>query len=193
MEQCRLFEEGGRAHFMIRRFDRPDGGGKMHYASLFGIAHMAYAAPGVHGHSYEDYFEVIEKLELSPEDKVEAFRRMAFNVLAANRDNHSKNFGFLYEDGNWVLSPAFDVTYAHNPEPGKWTAAQQMSVMGKREGIEVDDLLEVGRRCTIATRPKIKAVVEGVIEALKRWSDYAERAGVSEESMEKISRVITAR
>ncbi len=190
MERCRLFEEGGRAHFMTRRFDRPEGGGKKHYASLFGVAHMAYAAPGAHGHSYEDYFEVIEKLDLKPENKVEAFRRMAFNVLAANRDDHSKNFGFLYDDGEWALSPAFDVTYAHNPEPGKWTATQQMSVLGKREGITAVDLLEFGRYCTIATRPKVKAVVGEVIESLKQWPDLANEAGVAEEISGKINRVI---
>lgn len=189
MEQCRLFEEGGRAHFMTRRFDRPEGGGKKHYASLFGMAHMAYAAPGAHGHSYEDYFEVIEKLDLRPECKVEAFRRMVFNVLGANRDDHSKNFGFIYDDG-WALAPAFDVTYAHNPEPGKWTATQQMSVMGKREGITVDDLLEIGRHCRIATRPRVKAVVMEVMESLRQWRAFARQAGVSEEIAGKIAGVL---
>lgn len=191
MEPCRLFEEGGRAHFMTRRFDRPDTGGKRHYASLFGIAHMAYAAPGMHSHSYEDYFDVIGKLDLLPECKVEAFRRMVFNVLAANRDDHSKNFGFIYDDDErWTLSPAFDVTYAHNPEPGKWTATQQMSVLGKREGITVDDLIEVGQHCTIATRPKVKAVVDEVVSALKQWPALADQAGVSEDVSSKINRVI---
>jgi len=191
MEPCRLFEEGGRAHFMTRRFDQLDTGGKKHYASLFGIAHMAYAAPGMHSHSYEDYFDVIGKLDLSPECKVEAFRRMVFNVLAANRDDHSKNFGFIYDDKQrWTLSPAFDVTYAHNPEPGKWTATQQMSVLGKREGVTVDDLIEVGRHCTIATRPKVKAVVDEVVSSLKQWPALADQAGVSEDVSSKINRVI---
>jgi serine/threonine-protein kinase HipA len=91
----------------------------------------------------------------------------------------------------WTLSPAFDVTYAHNPEPGKWTATQQMSVLGKREGITVDDLIEVGRHCTIATRPKVKAVVDEVVSALEQWPALADQADVSEDVSSKINRVIT--
>lgn len=191
MQSCRLFEEGGRAHFMTRRFDRPDGGGKIHYASLFGMAHMAYAAPGSHGHSYEDYFEVIEELSLEPACKVEAFRRMVFNVLGCNRDDHSKNFGFLLDESKrWKLAPAFDVTYSHNPHPGKWTATQQMSVMGKREMISSGDLVEAGQRCAIATRPKVRAVVDEVIAALHQWQDFAQEAKVGDGEMAKINKVI---
>lgn len=191
MQRCRLYEEGGRAHFMTRRFDRPDGGGKVHYASLFGMAHMAYAAPGGHGHSYEDYFEVIEELQLDPRCRLEAFRRMVFNVLACNRDDHSKNFGFLLNASNqWSLAPAFDVTYSYNPQPGKWTATQQMSVMGKRGRIMPSDLIEVGRRCAIATKPQLKAVVNEVIDALERWRDFAELAKVADGEVTKIDKVI---
>ena len=193
MEPCRLFEEGGRAHFMTRRFDRvqgPDGEEKKHFASLFGLAHMAHASPGDHSHSYEDYFEVIEALDLEPESRIEAFRRMVFNVLGANRDDHSKNFGFLLDrEKGWDLSPAYDVTYAHNPGPGKWTAAQQMSVMGKREGITRGDLIESGNRNAIATRPKVKGVVEEVVDALRGWRGFAEEAGVAEREMEQIGAV----
>ena len=194
MEPCRLFEEGGRAHFMTRRFDRPlakDGGGKVHYASLFGISHMAYASPGSHSHSYEDYFEVIEQLNLDPDSKVEAFRRMVFNILGCNRDDHSKNFGFLMNDSKrWSLAPAFDVTYAFNPEAGKWTAAQQMSVLGKRERITKDDLVQAGYQCRIATRPKVKAVLDEVIGALERWGDFAEKAGVAGVESDQIKRAM---
>lgn len=196
MEPCRLFEEGGRAHFMTRRFDRPareEGGGKVHYASLFGLAHMAYAAPGGHSHSYEDYFEVIKKLELAPSSRIEAFRRMVFNVMGCNRDDHSKNFGFLMDaSGRWSLSPAFDVTYAHNPQPGKWTAAQQMSVMGKRIGITRENLMEVGDQCRIATRPKVKAVVDEVLAALDHWLTFATEAKVGDRETEAIGRAIKA-
>jgi len=191
MEECRLFEEGGRAHFMTRRFDRGEDGEKKHFASLFGIAHMAYASPGSHRHSYEDYFEVIESLQMDPSSKIEAFRRMVFNVLGANRDDHSKNFGFLLNDQNqWELSPAYDVTYAHNPEPGKWTASQQMSVIGKREGITREDLIEGGYLCAIATRPKLKSVVDDVVDVLRDWRSFAEEAKVGEREMEGIQRVL---
>jgi len=194
MEECRLFEEGERAHFMTRRFDRyanESGGEKLHYASLFGMAHMSYAGPGAHSHSYEDYFKVIEQLDLEPSCKVEAFRRMAFNVLGCNRDDHSKNFGFLMDaSGRWNLSPAFDVTYASNPQPGKWTATQQMSVMGKREGITKDDLIGCGRQCSIATFPRLKAIVDDVISALEQWQEFAYKAGVGDKERDGIARAL---
>jgi len=191
MSKCHLFEEGGRAHFMTRRFDRPDGGGKLHYASLFGMEHMAYSAPGSHSHSYENYFDVITRLDLSPGDKLEAFRRMVFNVLGCNRDDHVKNFDFILGDsGQWVLAPAFDVTYAHNPQPGKWTARQQMSILGKREGVTRDDFIAIGRQCNIATAPKLKFSIDRVIDSLQQWEDVAEQAGVRAEEMKKINQTI---
>lgn len=191
MTPCRLFEEGQRAHFMTRRFDRDGKSGKTHFASLFGIAHFPYAAPGSHRLSYEDYFQVIEQIKLSPEDRLEAFRRMAFNILGCNRDDHSKNFGFLMDsNGTWRLSPAYDVTYAFNPLPGKWTASQQMSVMGKREGITRMDIIEAGKRSRIATLPKIKATVDEVISALQKWKYFAEAAHVSETNTESIQRAL---
>ncbi len=191
MADCRLFEEGGRAHFMTRRFDRPDDGSKRHYASLFGLAHLAYAAPGAHSHAYEDYFGVIEKLQLAPEARVEAFRRMVFNVLGCNRDDHTKNFGFLLgEAGRWELAPAFDVSYAHNAQPGKWTATQQMSVAGKRAGITRGDFIASGRQCGVATVPKIKAVIDQVAAALKEWPACAAQAGVSAENEAQIARAL---
>lgn len=188
MSECRLLEEGGRAHFMTRRFDRPDNGKrKTHFASLFGMAHMSYAAPGSHSHAYEDYFEVIESLELEPAAKLQAFRRMVFNVLACNRDDHSKNFGFvLNETEQWDLSPAYDVTYAHNPAPGKWTASQQMSVQGKRQEIGRSDLLQLGRQCDVATKPKLESVIEEVITALETWETFARKAGVFAQQTEQI-------
>lgn len=191
MTECRLYEEGGRAHFMTRRFDRPDGGGKIHCASLFGIAHRQYSAPGTHSHSYEDWFNVIEALNMAPSAKLEAFRRMVFNVLGCNRDDHAKNFGFMLEasDG-WGLSPAFDVTYAHNPQPGKWTARQQMSIVGKREGITCDDMVSLGRQCSVATKPKLNAVIDQVIHALSQWPRFAEAAGVREKQAAGIGRAI---
>jgi serine/threonine-protein kinase HipA len=193
MSDCRLFEEGGRAHFMTRRFDRPADGSKIHYASLYGIAHMQYSAPGAHSHSYERYFEVIEELDLEPSHKIEAYRRMVFNVLACNRDDHTKNFGFLFDaNGFWKLSPAFDISYAFNPAPGKWTASQQLSILGKREGITRDDFLKVGRQSNIATLPKLKAVINDVVESLQQWEKFAAEAKVAERETSKINFTIEA-
>lgn len=192
MMECRLYEEGERAHFMTRRFDRPADGGKVHCATLFGMAHKAYSTPGAHSHSYEEYVEVIEQLDMPPASKLEAFRRMAFNVLGCNRDDHVKNFGFMMDDaGQWSLAPAYDVTYAHNPLPGKWTATQQMSVMGKREHITGDDLIALGRQCSVATRPKLQSAIDQVVQALELWPDFAEKAGVSDEQVEQIGRAIS--
>jgi serine/threonine-protein kinase HipA len=191
MAECRLFEEGGRAHFMTRRFDRHQGNRKQHYASFFGMAHMAYAAPGTHSHSYEDLFGIVRQLALSPEARLEVYRRMVFNVMGCNRDDHVKNIGFLLgEDGTWRLAPAFDVVYAHNPAPGKWTARQQMSVAGKREGIGRDDFIVAGRNCEVATLPKLKDVIDSVCAVLRDWDIYADRAGVTVDSAMRIGRVI---
>jgi len=193
MADCRLFEEGGRAHFMTRRFDRPDGGGKRHFASLFGLAHLAYAAPGAHSHAYEDYFGVIEKLKLAPEAKVEGFRRLVFNVLGCNRDDHTKNFGFLMtESGRWELAPAFDVSYAHNPQAGKWTATQQMSVAGKRTNITREDFIAIGRQCGVATVPGLNAVIDQVAAAIAQWDTFATEAKVSADNRTKIARALEA-
>jgi serine/threonine-protein kinase HipA len=193
MSECRLFTENGRAHFMTRRFDRPGDGGKIHYASLFGLAHRAYSAPGTHAHSYEDLFEVLQKLDLSVADRKEAFRRMVFNVLARNCDDHSKNFGFLMpETGQWQLAPAFDITYAHNPGPGKWTATQQMSVHGKRRNITRQDLLNAGHHSGIATRPKLNQILDQVTEALSHWTSEAEQAGIPESQAAAIQNALAS-
>lgn len=191
MAECRLYEEGGRAHFMTRRFDRPEGGGKRHLASLFGMAHMAYAAPGAHSHSYEDLFAVIDKLDLPIGSKLQMFRRMVFNVLGCNRDDHTKNFGFLLNaEHRWELAPAYDVTYAFNPAPGKWTATQQLSIRGQRETITAADLIALGRDCGVATKPKLEAAIEQVRAALAQWPDCAAEANVSEENTTRIARAL---
>lgn len=188
MSDCRLFEEGGRAHFMTRRFDRTAKGAKIHMTSLFGLAHMAYGAPWEHGHAYEQYFDaVVTGLNLDPSDRMEAFRRMVFNVMGRNCDDHSKNFGFLMEPAaGWRLAPAYDVTYAHNSGPGKWTATQQMSVGGKREAITTEDLIACGRQAGIATLPKLRDMVDQVIAALAGWDAFATDARVDDRQATQI-------
>lgn len=191
MADCRLFEENGRAHFMTRRFDRDEQGRKIHMASLFGMAHMAYCAPGEHSHAYESVFETLRKLDLGPAQMQEAFRRMAFNILGCNRDDHSKNFAFLMDsDGQWQQAPAFDVTYAHNPEPGRWTAMQQMSVMGRRENITCEDLIACGRLCNVATVPKLKSMLDQVMSALQNWPQHAATAEVQDQQASAINHML---
>ncbi|MDE5694457.1 MAG: type II toxin-antitoxin system HipA family toxin, partial [Alistipes sp.] len=132
MSACALIEENGRAHFLTERFDRRDGR-KIHMQTLCGIAHYDYDLP--RAYSYEQAFNVMRALRLPYSDAQEMFRRMVFNVVVRNQDDHTKNISFLMgEDGVWYLSPAYDIGYAYNPNGG-WTAAHQMSVNGKFDGI----------------------------------------------------------
>ena len=187
MAPCRLLEESNRAHFMTQRFDRIGASEKIHYASLFGINHMAYTAPGSQNHTYEDYFSIIDQLNIHIDSKREAFARMCFNVLAFNKDDHVKNFGFLMSHaGDWDISPAFDLSYAHNTAFGAWTRSQQMSVNGKRENITTDDLITCGRNCNIGTLPKLKSILSQVSEAITNWPTYAEAAGVTSQKIDAI-------
>ena len=130
MTPCKLYRENGRAHFMTRRFDRVNGK-KLHMQSLCGIAHYDFNMAGAY--AYEQAFEVMRKLRLSKPEAEQQYRRMLFNVIARNQDDHCKNIAFLMQpDGKWSLSPAFDVTYSHNPA-GKWTSQHQMTINGKRD------------------------------------------------------------
>ncbi len=173
MSECRLFEEGGRAHFMTRRFDRPAGGDRIHQQSLSAIAHFDFNDPG--SYSYEQAFQVIRRLRLPYEDTEQQYRRMVFNVIARNQDDHTKNIAFLMDrDGNWRLSPAFDVIYAYNPG-GEWTSRHQMSVAGKRVGITRYDLLAVGREMSVR---HAAAIIDEIVEAVSRWPRFAADAGV---------------
>ena len=182
MMECRLLEEGDRAHFMTRRFDRP-GGGKIHLQSLCALAHLDYRNAG--GASYEDAFRVMRELRLSSEEAGRLFRRMTFNVAARNQDDHTKNIAFLMDrDGRWSLSPAFDVTYAYNPA-GRWTETHQMSINGRRDDITKEDLLSVGREMNIQRCDKL---VDEVREAVSRWPSFAAEAGVEKPQIEAIAK-----
>ncbi|HEX3947727.1 MAG TPA: HipA domain-containing protein, partial [Acidimicrobiales bacterium] len=135
MTECRLLEEGGRRHFMTRRFDRPDGGGKLHMQSLAGLAHYDFNQAGAY--SYEQALGIVRQLGLSMDTVEQQFRRAAFNVVARNQDDHVKNIAFLMDrTGRWSLSPAFDVTYAYSPD-GRWTSRHQMTLDGRRDDFTV--------------------------------------------------------
>ena len=173
MSPCRLLEEGGRAHFMTRRFDR-DGTRKHHIQTLCAMAHLDYRQKA--SHDYSQIFQVIESLGLEFEAREEAFRRMAFNVMAANCDDHTKNFSFLLSEGKrWTLAPAYDVTHAHNPQ-GEWTSQHLLSVNGKFTDITRQDLLTVADRFGVGTAEK---VLKQVGAAVKAWPDFAAGAHIS--------------
>ncbi len=184
MSDTRLFEEGGRRHFMTRRFDRLENGEKLHMQSLAALAHLDFNQAGAH--SYEQAFLVIQRLGLSRDDIEEQFRRMAFNVVARNQDDHVKNIAFLMDKrGSWSLSPAFDVTYSFNPD-GAWTSKHQMSLHGKRDGFTVEDFRAVGKTVSMM-RGRAESIVGEVIDSVARWSEFAEEAGVTGDQVERIS------
>jgi serine/threonine-protein kinase HipA len=178
MSDCRLLEENGRSHFMTRRFDRDDAGNKLHMQSLGALAHFDYNEPG--SYSYDQAFLVMRKLQLPMRDLEEQYRRMVFNLVARNQDDHVKNIAFLMDrTGQWSLSPAFDITWSFNPAGG-WTATHQMSVNGKRDQFTRADLLAAGRSAQLK-RGRAEAIAEEVIAAVRDWPRYATEAGVPED------------
>ena len=177
MAECRLLEEGGRRHFMTRRFDRGPDGGKLHMQSLCGLAHLDFNAAGAH--SYEEALLVIRRLGLPMADIEEQFRRMVFNVVARNQDDHVKNIAFLMDRrGTWSLAPAFDVTWAFNPA-GAWTARHQMTLNGKQDGFVRQDF-EACARAASMKRGRAREILGQVRDAVACWPAVAEDVGVPE-------------
>ena len=175
MADCRLMEEGGRRHFMTRRFDRLPGGGKLHMQSLAALAHLDFNAAGAH--SYEQAMFTIRRLGLPMTAIEEQFRRMAFNIIGRNQDDHVKNIAFLMDrHGVWKLSPAYDITWSYNAE-GRWTSQHQMSMNGKRDGFTRDDFLACGRTVSLSAA-RVKAILADVHAALADWPAVAAAAGV---------------
>jgi serine/threonine-protein kinase HipA len=187
MSDCRLFEEGDRRHFMTRRFDRTSDGTKLHMLSLGAVAHLDFQAAGAH--AYEQALLTIRRLGLPMEAVEEQFRRMVFNVLARNQDDHVKNIAFLMDKrGRWALSPAFDVIYAYSPS-GDWTASHQMTVNGKRDGFSRADFEAVARGASMK-RGRAAAIHDEVHAAVSRWAEFAALAGVEERRTEKIRKAL---
>lgn len=183
MHPCRLMEEGGRRHFMTKRFDREDNGEKLHMQSLGALAHLDFNAAGAH--SYEQAFVAIRRLDMKMIEIEEQFRRMLFNVVGRNQDDHVKNIAFLMDQsGDWQLSPAFDVTYSYNPA-GAWTAQHQMSINGKRVGFIRDDFRGCAKNAQLK-RGRSDSVLDEVISAVDRWEEFAAEAGVAESQMDSI-------
>lgn len=187
MSSCRLLEEGGRAHFMTRRFDRTVGADgntvKHHMQSLCAMAHLDYKQKATH--DYAQLLQAIQRLKLGHDALAEAFRRLVFNVAAANCDDHSKNFGFLLPAGRreWQLTPAYDVTHAYNPQ-GEWTYQHLMGVNGKFANITRDDLLRLADRFAIGPAPKI---IDKAIEAIADWPKFGRQAGLGAAAIQSIA------
>lgn len=187
MTECRLHHEGGRSHFMTRRFDRTATGGKLHMQSLAALRHFDFNAAGAY--AYEQAVETIRVLDLPAVDIEQQFRRAVFNVLIRNQDDHVKNIAFLMDrSGTWRLSPAFDLAYAYNPS-GSWTNRHQMSLNGKREAFDLDDLVAFGAHCGFKRR-KALALVDEVRAPVTAWRAYADDAGVYEADAVRILKAL---
>lgn len=190
MPRTRLLEEGGRAHFMIERFDRTGGAARLHYQSLNAIGHHDYNTP--RSTSYEVAFQVLRQLGTPRGDIEQQFRRAVFNVIARNQDDHTKNIGFLMDKaGEWRLSPAFDVTYAYRPD-SPWVSQHQMTINLKADDFERSDIHRLGETADIDTRDA-DAIIDEVQDAVANWQAYATTAGVptrDQTSLERTFRLL---
>lgn len=174
MMPCRLLQENGRSHFMTRRFDRGAGGARHHLQTLCAMSHLDYKRKGAN--AYSQLFGTLRELGLPYEAREEVFRRMVFNVMGRNCDDHTKNFSFRLRQGQrWELAPAYDVTFAHNPL-GEWTNQHLMSVNGKFRDIGEDDLLAEAERFAIGTASR---VIDQVRAAIRQWPSFWKQAGIS--------------
>jgi serine/threonine-protein kinase HipA len=183
MTECRLLEEHGRRHFMTRRFDRLDDGSKLHMQSLGGLGHFDYNQAGAY--AYEQAFLIMRQLSLPMAATEQQFRRMLFNVVARNQDDHVKNIAFLMNKaGEWSLAPAFDVTYSYNPS-GSWTASHQMTINGKRDGFVKADMRAAGKRAGLK-QGRAETLLEEVDAAVKRWPEFAAQSDLPGDVVEKI-------
>lgn len=179
MTECRLLNEGDRAHFLTRRFDRtPD---KIHMQTLCGLAHYDFHKPGAY--SYEQAFGVMRRLKLDYTANEEFFRRLVFNVLSVNMDDHTKNISFLMDkNGKWSLSPAYDIGFSYNPK-GQWANAHQMTIAGKMDNITFNDLVDLGVRQGIKHPEQL---IEQVADGLAKFPQYAKEAGVPNEEIDAL-------
>lgn len=183
MSLCRLLEENGRAHFMTQRFDRRASSERIHMQTLCAMAHYDYHQPGQY--SYDEALADMRDLYLPYNDMEQMFRRMIFNVVARNQDDHTKNISFLLpENGQWKLSPAYDVNWSYNPD-GVWTSLHQMNISGKRSHFVKNELVEFGERNDIDNPNDI---VEEIIEVVSNWSQYAKNTCVDDSRISLIGK-----
>ena len=183
MSECRLLEENGRAHFMTRRFDRQDHNSKLHMQTLCGLCHFDYNNPLAY--SYEQAFQAMRSLRLPYTDAEQLYRRMVFNIIGINHDDHSKNIAFLMNpSGQWSLAPAYDMTYAFKSSH-RYLSQHQLSVNNKRIGVTRDDLFYVAEQMNIK---KPKEIIGLICDVVSKWPEYASRAGMPEKQILSIGK-----
>lgn len=185
MMQSQLLEENGRAHFMTKRFDREGGEIKHHIQTFCGMKHFDFNQ--VNSFSYEQLFQTMRELKLDYQDTEQMFRRMVFNVIAQNCDDHTKNFSFrLKKGGRWELSPAYDICYAYSPD-NRWISQHALSINGKRKDITKEDLLSV--ESTIKTR-KAVSIINEISETVNKWTKFADEVNVFPELQDRIEKTL---
>jgi serine/threonine-protein kinase HipA len=179
MSESRLLYEGEYAHFMTKRFDRTDSGEKLYTQTLCALAHFDRDER----YAYEQIFQTMRRLYLPYSDIEQMYRRMVFNVIARNHDDHTKNHSFIMnQSGEWSLAPAYDVCYSYSPA-GKWTSQHQLSLNGKRDDFTLNDLLLVADKSDIKNAQEI---VQQVIEVVSQWKNYACKADVKPKHIAQI-------
>jgi serine/threonine-protein kinase HipA len=173
MMECQLLEENGRAHFMTKRFDRDIEAGKLHFQSFCAMQH--YDFNDVNLYSYEQLFETMRMLRLPYPEAEQMYRRMVFNVMARNCDDHTKNFAFtMNKKGIWKLSPAFDICHAYRPG-SEWVSQHALSVNGKRKDISRQDLLAVAHQMNIK---RAATIIHQISDIINNWDAYASEVKV---------------
>ena len=181
MSESRLLEENGRAHFMTRRFDRLEHNKKLHMQTFCGLCHFDYNNPNAY--SYEQAFQAMRSLRLPYTDAEQLLRRMVFNVIGSNNDDHTKNISFLMDEtGQWSLSPAYDVTFAYNPS-NIWLSQHQLSINNKRHDITRNDLLLLAAKMNVK---KANEIIEQSKEVISKWKEYADDAGIAKSQIKAI-------
>ncbi len=183
MTECRLLEEGPRKHFMTKRFDRSDAGSKLHVQTLGALAHLDYNTP--QANTYEQAFQVLQLLGGMAPAREQLYRRCAFNLIARNQDDHVKNISFLMDNaGSWSLAPAYDLTYAYDPE-NRWMARHQMGVNGKFDGFTREDLMALADTASLS-KSIAAEIIEQVAGAVSRWQEFAAQANAPEAYVRQI-------
>ncbi|MBC8371930.1 MAG: type II toxin-antitoxin system HipA family toxin [Planctomycetes bacterium] len=184
MSECRLLQEKNRHHFLTKRFDRTTDGKKLHMQSLCAIQHLDFRM--ARAHSYEQALLTMRQLHMKKSELLQQLRRMIFNVVARNQDDHTKNIAYLMDkQGRWTLSPAFDVTWSFNPD-GEWTSRHQMSIQSKVDDFVVNDFIECAKVVGVG-RKAVEQITDEVIGAVTAWGDYAAAAEVPTTTAEKIA------
>lgn len=186
MQECRIYTNGSENHFMTKRFDRVNGK-KIHMQSLGALAHISYKTPGLC--SYEMAAQYMQKMQLPMKEIEQFYTRMVFNCIAVNQDDHVKNISFLMNrNGEWHLSPAYDITFAYNPQ-NRWLRVHQMTVNGKDSHIHLDDMLQSGIRMGLKER-KCREIISRVSETVAHFESFASQVGIRNRTVSMIRGIL---